>query len=315
MSEPRRGPSSRAARPNVAVRAEPRSVGSAGAHDPLAREVRLLGALLGQVIVEQEGESALDLVERVRRRTIALRRDPDPALRAALDADLATLGGPEIATLARAFSTYFQLVNLAEEKERVRQLRRRARTAGRTPMDDTLDEAVILLRRGGLSRDADRRPDGRAAHLAGPDGAPDRGAATDGSRRAPARLRPAGPPGRPAPDARRRHGGSPPSARGDHAPVAHRRPSPGAPDPARRGPLGDGVLRRDPLHGDAGPLPRGGRRARRSRTASRRATAPVDHQGPGRPPTWAGRGRARPQAPRSWPGAPGSAAIATATRT
>jgi phosphoenolpyruvate carboxylase len=141
------------ARPNVAVRAEPRSVGSAGAHDPLAREVRLLGALLGQVIVEQEGEAALDLVERVRRRTIALRRDPDPALRAALDADLATLGGPEIATLARAFSTYFRLVNLAEEKERVRQLRRRARVAGRTPMDDTLDEAVILLRRRGLSRD------------------------------------------------------------------------------------------------------------------------------------------------------------------
>ncbi len=102
--------------------------------------------------MEQEGEAALDLVERVRRRTIALRRDPDPALRAALDADLATLGGPEIATLARAFSTYFQLVNLAEEKERVRQLRRRARVAGRTPMDDTLDEAVTLLRRGGLSR-------------------------------------------------------------------------------------------------------------------------------------------------------------------
>ena len=153
MSAPRSGASPRAARSNVAVRAEPRSVGSAGAHDPLAREVRLLGALLGQVIAEQEGEAALDLVERVRRRTIALRRDPDPALRTALDADLASLGGPEIATLARAFSTYFQLVNLAEEKERVRQLRRRARAAGRIPMDDTLDEAVILLRRGGMSRD------------------------------------------------------------------------------------------------------------------------------------------------------------------
>ncbi len=38
-----------------ARRAEPRSIGSAGARDPLAREVKLLGALLGQVIVEQEG--------------------------------------------------------------------------------------------------------------------------------------------------------------------------------------------------------------------------------------------------------------------
>lgn len=154
MSAPRGRASSRVARPNVAVRAEPRSVGSAGARDPLTREVRLLGALLGQVLAEQEGAPALELVERVRERTIALRRDGDPAVRAALDAELATLSTREIATLARAFSTYFQLVNLAEEKERVRQLRRRARAAGRAPLDDSLDEAVVLLRRTGLSRDA-----------------------------------------------------------------------------------------------------------------------------------------------------------------
>ena len=59
---------------NAAVRAEPRGVGTFGARDPLAREVKLLGALLGQVIVEQEGADALDLVEQVRRATIAIRR-------------------------------------------------------------------------------------------------------------------------------------------------------------------------------------------------------------------------------------------------
>ena len=138
----------------MAVRAEPRSVGSAGARDPLAREVRLLGALLGQVIAEQEGAAALDLVERVRRRTIGLRRVGDPAQRAILDADLAALDTGEIAILARAFSTYFQLVNLAEEKERVRRLRRRARAAGRNPLDDSLDEAVAILQRAGLSGEA-----------------------------------------------------------------------------------------------------------------------------------------------------------------
>lgn len=154
MSAPRGRASSRAARLNAALRAEPRSVGSAGARDPLAREVRLLGALLGQVIVEQEGLPALELVERVRGRTIALRRDRDPTVRAALDAELATLDIGEIAILVRAFSTYFQLVNLAEEKERVRQLRHRARASGRLPLDDSLEEAVTLLQRAGLSRDA-----------------------------------------------------------------------------------------------------------------------------------------------------------------
>ena len=74
------------ARPNPAVRGEPRGIGTAGARDPLAREVRLLGALLGQVIVEQEGLELLELVERVRRRTIALRRADDPVERAKLAA-------------------------------------------------------------------------------------------------------------------------------------------------------------------------------------------------------------------------------------
>jgi len=59
---------------NAAIRGEPRSVGSARARDPLSREVRLLGALLGQVIAEQEGPAALLLVERVRGLAIALRR-------------------------------------------------------------------------------------------------------------------------------------------------------------------------------------------------------------------------------------------------
>jgi hypothetical protein len=53
---------------------------------------------------------------------------------------LALAGNNRIGT-----STCFQLVNLAEEKERVRKLRRRARAAGAAPLDDSLDEAVVLL--------------------------------------------------------------------------------------------------------------------------------------------------------------------------
>jgi phosphoenolpyruvate carboxylase len=136
---------------SVAARAEPRSVGTGNARNPVAREVRLLGALLGQVIAEQEGPAAFDLVERVRRRTVALRRAPDPAVRAALDAELTVLEAPQISVLARAFSTYFRLANLAEEKARVRALRRRARSAGRGPIDDTFGEAVRRLAEGGAT--------------------------------------------------------------------------------------------------------------------------------------------------------------------
>lgn len=54
--------------------AEPPGPGLGRARDPLAREVRLLGALLGQVIAEQAGRDRFATVERIRRRTIALRR-------------------------------------------------------------------------------------------------------------------------------------------------------------------------------------------------------------------------------------------------
>jgi phosphoenolpyruvate carboxylase len=141
------------ARSNPAVRGEPRGIGTAGARDPLAREVRLLGALLGQVIVEQEGLELLELVERVRRATIALRRADDPAERARLSADLDGLDLRRAETLIRSFGLYFQLVNLAEERHRVRTLRRRERTARGGILDDSVAEAVRRIWRSGRGLD------------------------------------------------------------------------------------------------------------------------------------------------------------------
>src|SRR3954447_3774651 len=91
---------------NAAVRAEPRGVGTFGARDPLAREAKLLGALLGQVIVEQAGRDALDLVERIRRQTIAIRRGGSDADRGRLAGDLAAVSLEQAEVLIRAFSLY-----------------------------------------------------------------------------------------------------------------------------------------------------------------------------------------------------------------
>jgi len=127
------------------VRAEPRGIGSAGARDPLAREVKLLGALLGQVIVEQEGAEILELVERVRRATIALRRTGAAAARDALGAALDGIDPAAAEGLIRAFSLYFLLTNLAEEKERVRRLRRLGRSAPGGIVHGTLAAAMEAL--------------------------------------------------------------------------------------------------------------------------------------------------------------------------
>ena len=138
--------------PSPAVAAEPRGIGTAGARDPLTVEVRLLGALLGQVIAEQAGPELFALVERIRLRTIALRREDDPLERARLDDDLRDLDLGSAEAVIGAFGLYFALVNLAEAHGRVRALRRRERAARSGVLDDSIADAIGQLRRLGRTQ-------------------------------------------------------------------------------------------------------------------------------------------------------------------
>jgi phosphoenolpyruvate carboxylase len=140
---------------NVAVRAEPLTVGTGRARDPLALEVRLLGSLLGQVIAEQAGRDLLDLVERIRRAAIRLRRDDDPTDRDALAAELAGLDVDRAEVVIRAFSLYFRLVNLAEERDRVRAARRRERSGRDRAAADSIAGTLAELRASGASAELD----------------------------------------------------------------------------------------------------------------------------------------------------------------
>ena len=88
----------------------------------LREDIRRLGALLGQALASHEGPWLLDLVEEVRG---AVREDPGGATTLIDDLDLrqATL-------LARAFSIYFDLANVAEQVQRARDVTARRRTEG-----------------------------------------------------------------------------------------------------------------------------------------------------------------------------------------
>jgi phosphoenolpyruvate carboxylase len=130
----------------AAAPARPGSRGSEEMPEPLRRDVRLLGRLLGQVLEEAGGPSLLADVERLRRATIALRtadggrrqaRAQVAELVAGFDLDRAEL-------VARAFTVYFQLVNLAEEQHRVRTLRERRQHGG--PVRESFAAAVAEVR-------------------------------------------------------------------------------------------------------------------------------------------------------------------------
>ena len=121
--------------------------------DELSRTVNLLGRLLGEVLREQEGEAAFDLVEEFRARTKALRHadhgwpaDFGPEGEALLERTR-KLSLQETRLLVRAFTAYFHLVNVAEERHRLRVLRQREQAAARgsseaPPRNESVAEAV-----------------------------------------------------------------------------------------------------------------------------------------------------------------------------
>jgi phosphoenolpyruvate carboxylase len=135
----------------------------------MRRDVRLLGDLLGEVLRASGGEDLLADVERLRLAVIAARSAVPPAPPASGEpADDPV--GDEIAALvaswpldraelvARAFTVYFHLTNLAEEHQRVRTLRERE--AGGSPLRESLALAVAEIR-------AAAGPDALAGLLAG----------------------------------------------------------------------------------------------------------------------------------------------------
>jgi len=108
-------------------RAEPRSIGTSGGRDTLAREVRLLGALLGEIILEQAGPEVFELVEATRQQAIAARRRGGDER---VTFDVLPVEAEALEGVVRAFGLYFQLINLVEARDRVRRAARRARASG-----------------------------------------------------------------------------------------------------------------------------------------------------------------------------------------
>ncbi|MEY2634901.1 MAG: hypothetical protein RIS75_841, partial [Actinomycetota bacterium] len=80
----------------------------------LRAEIRRLGVILGQTLADVEGQELLDRVEHVRQ---AVREDPAGAAATLNDLEL-----DDAIRLARAFSTYFNLANVAEQVFRAREL-------------------------------------------------------------------------------------------------------------------------------------------------------------------------------------------------
>src|SRR5512142_2061287 len=116
----------------------------------LRANVRLLGDLLGRVLVEQEGEELLEAVELVRRLARA-GREGDRGAGAELAEVVGGLGPRAQALVLRAFALYFQLANIAEQHHRLRR-RRAYEHEGRVPAE-SLKDAFARIEQAGVGEE------------------------------------------------------------------------------------------------------------------------------------------------------------------
>jgi len=115
---------------------------------PLIDDIRFLGRLLGDVIREQEGQAAFDLIEQVRRLSVAFRRHADAAADQSLKKLLKSLSADQTVSVIRAFTYFSHLANLAEDRHHIR--RRAVHERAGDLQDGSLAMSLRRLREAGF---------------------------------------------------------------------------------------------------------------------------------------------------------------------
>jgi phosphoenolpyruvate carboxylase len=116
---------------------------------PLIDDIRLLGRLLGDVIREQEGVAAYELVEQIRKLSVAFRRDADQEADRALKKLLKGLSGDQTVSVIRAFTYFSHLANLAEDRHHIR--RRAIHERAGDTQEGSIEVALARLRWAGIA--------------------------------------------------------------------------------------------------------------------------------------------------------------------
>jgi phosphoenolpyruvate carboxylase len=121
-------------------------------HLALREDVHQLGMLVGEMLREQGGDDLYALVEGDRRAAIE-RREGDGESAAQLEQRVAGRPPAMARDLVRAFSSWFQAVNLAEKVHRIRRRREYYLAEGGKPQPGSIEDALTQLKAQGLSLD------------------------------------------------------------------------------------------------------------------------------------------------------------------
>lgn len=118
----------------------------------ISQTIHLLGDLLGEVISDLESPAIFEVVEQIRAEAKARRAgDRDAAQR--LQALVSALSADEARAVSAAFASYFDLVNLAEDYQRVLLLRQRQDQKYPEPIDESIGESIAMLKTRGVTNE------------------------------------------------------------------------------------------------------------------------------------------------------------------
>ncbi len=118
----------------------------------LSATIHLLGEALGDVLRTQESTELFETEEKIRALAKSRRAGEAPAA-GDLAAEVAALSVDAGRATASAFAVYFDLVNLAEEAQRIRALRERERASHPAPIGESVGAAVARLKAEGVTRE------------------------------------------------------------------------------------------------------------------------------------------------------------------
>lgn len=120
---------------------------SSPVHPDISKDIDFLGRLLGEVIIELSGKKLFELEEKVRRLSKQA-RGGRTAAKSELKNLISKISVEEAYELALAFTTYFELINIAEENHRIRILdrRRKLKSKNSKPLRASIEDAIHQLK-------------------------------------------------------------------------------------------------------------------------------------------------------------------------
>jgi len=119
---------------------------------PLTDDIRLLGKILGDIVREHEGDAVYNLVEQVRKLSVAFHRDANQKANQELTKLLKGLSSEAAMKVLRAFTYFSHLANLAEDRHYIR--RRVAYERMGSHQDGSIPVAMKKLHAAGITSKA-----------------------------------------------------------------------------------------------------------------------------------------------------------------